>query len=64
MGLMVQLIQSRRGTLGLSTVVGVTTAIAILGFGAPPVVMAPVFWGSTAAYAALYSWSSRKIGRW
>jgi hypothetical protein len=62
--LIARLFQSSRFLSVASITLATATGIAILGFGAPPVVLALVAWGSTALFAPLYSWSSRRVGRW
>jgi hypothetical protein len=41
------------GTLATSTSVTVVTGIAIIGMGAPPVILVPVTWGSMTIYGLL-----------
>lgn len=58
------MLQSWRLHNAFSVAVAIATGIAILGFGAPPVVLALVAWGGAALLAPLYAWSSRRVGRW
>jgi hypothetical protein len=51
------------GTLATSTSVAVVTGIAIIDFGAPPVVLVTVTWGSMAIYGALSSSLDQRLGR-
>jgi len=50
------------GTLSVSTSVAVITGVAIIGLGAPPMVLVPVMWGSMAIYRVVGTRFDRQLG--
>ncbi|HEU5143068.1 MAG TPA: hypothetical protein VFU04_07935 [Solirubrobacterales bacterium] len=61
---MARLFVSLPAVFGMSTCIAVLTGIAILGFGAPPKVLAFVAWGVAAVFTPLIAWSHQRLGRW
>ena len=51
------------GTLTTSTSVAVVAGIAILGLGAPAVILSPVMWGSMTVYGMLAPRFDERLGR-
>ena len=55
---------SPRGTMALSSAVSLAACIAILGFGAPPVIFVPIAYGGAVLHAAWSTRVKRRLGRW
>ncbi len=51
------------GTLASSMLVTVVTGIAIIGMGAPPVILVPVTWGGMTIYGFLSHRFDQRLGR-
>lgn len=63
MELMEHLIMHRRAAWTMSAVLSAAAAVAIFGFGAPPVILVGVAWGGALAYGKALSWAERRLGR-
>lgn len=60
---MARLLISLRGTLALSCVAAIFTGVAVMGFGAPPVTVVWVSWGSAMFFSAAESWARGRLSR-
>jgi hypothetical protein len=57
---MTRLLRSPRRTFYLSCIASTATGIAIIGFGAPPVLIAWVGWGGVFLLSMVDSWGRRR----
>jgi hypothetical protein len=62
MELMLRLSRSPKAIFLTSCVATILTGIAILGFGAPPVILAFVLWGGSILLGALNALADRRLG--
>lgn len=60
---MVKIMGSMRGLFLLSCLISLLTGVAILGFGAPPVILVAVAWGGALFISAMRDRVERHLGR-
>jgi hypothetical protein len=63
MDLIARILGSQRGLFAVSSVVAVITGVAIIGFGAPPVILVVVAYGESLLVGASSGWVRRRLGR-
>jgi hypothetical protein len=63
MDLIARILGSQRGLFAVSSVVSVITGVAIIGFGAPPVILVVVAYGQAMLVGASSGWVRRRLGR-
>jgi hypothetical protein len=62
---MLQLSRSLKAIFVASCVTSILTGVAILGFGAPPIILAFVLWGGLILLGVLDALADRRLGsRW
>jgi hypothetical protein len=59
---MLRLSRSLKAIFAASCVTSILTGIAILGFGAPPIILAFVLWGGSILLGALNALADRRLG--